>query len=303
MHLTRCVLWHVVCLFFLCFFVISVFEAVIFANKNVYIAGITSRPVRHLSSLWVEWFAYWQSTSFAHPPVVQLPPDPMGTTVRREPGFSSGRDSFERDILGHTPSQGGSVAEWLACWTQAQKGLGSNRSRDVSGNSLRQTVHTHRASVHPAAKLVAALLRVAGVTAGLAESNGSLPPGLWLTLHAGWLPRTGISSGTLRSVIEYGLPLPFYNLLSVRANRVQSLNGIFRFAPHFNFTVRVSCVVLFVKQTISTTTAKIYAVISLYNDTVPWIRIFRYIASLQYTRIMCRFCNNLLFLFRILSLA
>ena len=48
----------------------------------------------------------------------------------------------------------------------------------VTGNSLRQTVHTHCASVHQAAKLVAALLRVAGVTAGLAESNGSLPPGL-----------------------------------------------------------------------------------------------------------------------------
>ena len=48
----------------------------------------------------------------------------------------------------------------------------------LSGNSLRQTVHTHRASIHQAAKLVAALLRVAGVTAGLAESNGSLPPGL-----------------------------------------------------------------------------------------------------------------------------
>ena len=31
-------------------------------------------------------------------------------------------------------------------------------------------------SVHQAAKLVAALLRVAGVTAGLAENNGSLPP-------------------------------------------------------------------------------------------------------------------------------
>ena len=29
------------------------------------------------------------------------------------------------------------------------------------GNSLRQTVHTHRASVHQAAKLVTALLRVA----------------------------------------------------------------------------------------------------------------------------------------------
>jgi len=44
----------------------------------------------------------------------------------------------------------------------------------LSGNSLRQTVHTHCASVHQAAKLVAALLRVALVTAGLAESNDSL---------------------------------------------------------------------------------------------------------------------------------
>ena len=49
------------------------------------------------------------------------------------------------DILHY---QGDSVAEWLACWTQAQKGLSSNRSRDM------------------------------GVAAGLAESNGSLLPGL-----------------------------------------------------------------------------------------------------------------------------
>ena len=48
----------------------------------------------------------------------------------------------------------------------------------LSANSLRQTVHTHRASVHQAAKLAAALLRVARVTAGLAESNGSLLPDL-----------------------------------------------------------------------------------------------------------------------------
>ena len=48
----------------------------------------------------------------------------------------------------------------------------------LSGNSLRQTAHTYRAFVHQAAKLVAALLRVVRVTAGLAESNGSLPPGL-----------------------------------------------------------------------------------------------------------------------------
>ena len=47
-------------------------------------------------------------------------------------------------------------------------------------------------------------IRVARVTAGMAESNGS-----GLQSPAGWLPRTWISSGTLRSVIEYGLPLPF----------------------------------------------------------------------------------------------
>jgi len=72
----------------------------------------------------------------------------------------------------------GSVAEWLVCWTQAQKIWVQIAAATLSGNSLRQTVHTHRASVHQAAKLVAALLRVAGVTVGLAESKGSLPPGL-----------------------------------------------------------------------------------------------------------------------------
>jgi len=29
--------------------------------------------------------------------------------------------------------RGGSVAEWLACWTQALKAPGSNRSRDAVG--------------------------------------------------------------------------------------------------------------------------------------------------------------------------
>jgi len=37
----------------------------------------------------------------------------------------------------------------------------------LSGNSLRQTVYTHRVSVHQAVR----------VTAGLMESNGSLLPG------------------------------------------------------------------------------------------------------------------------------
>jgi len=76
--------------------------------------------------------------------------------------------------------EGGSVAEWLACWTQAQKARIQIAVATLSDNSLRQTDHTHCASVHQAAKLVAALLRFAGVTAGLVESrpNNRLPPGL-----------------------------------------------------------------------------------------------------------------------------
>jgi len=73
---------------------------------------------------------------------------------------------------------GDSVAEWLACWTQAQKAWVQIAAATLSGNSLMQTVHTHCACVHQAAKLVAALLRNAMITAGLAERNGSLPPGL-----------------------------------------------------------------------------------------------------------------------------
>ena len=50
---------------------------------------------------------------------------------------------------------------WLgsrACLTQAQNARVQIEAAMLSGNSLRQTVHTHCASVHQAAKLVAALL-------------------------------------------------------------------------------------------------------------------------------------------------
>jgi len=50
--------------------------------------------------------------------------------------------------------------------------------KSLSGTSFRQTVHTRRPSVYQTTKLVAALLRVARATAGLAENNSSLPPGL-----------------------------------------------------------------------------------------------------------------------------
>jgi len=53
------------------------------------------------------------------------------------------------------------------------------------------------------------------VTTGLAESNGSLPPGLRLRSPAGWLPRTRISSGTLHSfrVWDYLLQVAFKMLI------------------------------------------------------------------------------------------
>ena len=79
----------------------------------------------------------------------------------------------------HSRCAGDSVAEWLACWTPALcRALVPIAAATLSGNRLRQTVHTRRVSVHHTAKLIATLLRVARVTAGLAESNGSLPLGL-----------------------------------------------------------------------------------------------------------------------------
>jgi len=46
-------------------------------------------------------------------------------------------------------------------------------------------------------------------------------------LTAGWLQKTGISSGILRSVIEYGLPLPFLLLKGRRGKggKVQGKRG------------------------------------------------------------------------------
>jgi len=42
---------------------------------------------------------------------------------------------------------GGSVAEWLACWTQVEKARVQIAVATLSGNSLRQTVHTRCVNV------------------------------------------------------------------------------------------------------------------------------------------------------------
>jgi len=76
----------------------------------------------------------------------------------------------------------------------------------LSSVFLRNVAWWHNDSIAKQYNLVPAIGRwcsVAGeVTAGVAESNGSLPPGLWLRSPAGWLPRTGISSTTLRSYLS-----------------------------------------------------------------------------------------------------
>ena len=97
------------------------------------------------------------------------------------------------------------MAEWLESRTCDQEVAGSNPDRRaVECNPGQVVLHT-RASVTKQYNLVpepanGRWCSAAGeVTAGLTESNGSLPPGLCIRSPAGWLPRTGISSGTLRS--------------------------------------------------------------------------------------------------------
>ena len=52
---------------------------------------------------------------------------------------------IDGSLLSELPLRG-SVAEWLACWTQAQKAKVQIAVATLSDNSLRQTVRTHCAS-------------------------------------------------------------------------------------------------------------------------------------------------------------
>ena len=54
-------------------------------------------------------------------------------TCRRQRMSAFTADAAMRPFTKLLRAFGGSVAEWLACSTQAQKGLGSNRSRDAVG--------------------------------------------------------------------------------------------------------------------------------------------------------------------------
>ena len=66
-----------------------------------------------------DWDAIWDVDSGG----------PREPCIRWGPKSPRERGSY----FGGHPFDGGLVAEWLACWTQAQKGPSSNRSRDTVG--------------------------------------------------------------------------------------------------------------------------------------------------------------------------
>jgi len=101
-------------------------------------------------------------------------PKTYSTALRRDCDLNPGPHHNNR-WPGHAGWLGSRVVSVL---DSGAVGPGFKSQSRRSRLSFRQTVHTHCASVHQAAKLVAALLRIAGVTAGLEEGNGSLPPGL-----------------------------------------------------------------------------------------------------------------------------
>ena len=110
-----------------------------------------------------------------------------------------------------------------------------------------------RASVHHAAKLVAADFRVARVTAGLAVSNDNLPPGLWLASPTGWLPRTGIISGTLRSYNWVWATFTFHHTRRLHCCFVESQLRVSVNAAVSNpwYPLRVTCVVRIIASSIA----------------------------------------------------
>ena len=109
----------------------------------------------------------------------------VSPTFPRLDRATGSQDSSENPSAGESSTVGLLLLffTYLRAQSRASRRAGRRRRRarvqiavaTLSCNSLRQTAHTDPASVHQAAKLVAALIRVAGVTASLAESNGSKP--------------------------------------------------------------------------------------------------------------------------------
>ena len=78
----------------------------------------------------IDWRLKWLFATFG----VEFDEEFQCVDRQSEVLFCSAFDAASRDLAQvNQVVPGGSVAEWLACWTQAQKGPGSNRSRDAVG--------------------------------------------------------------------------------------------------------------------------------------------------------------------------
>jgi len=173
----------------------------------------------------------WHSFLEASPPVEGHIIGPFSTVFSKF--FCKLNLSAPRIYLPHFPitpfpfplslplTWGGSVAEWLSC-SRARVQIAA---ATLSGSSFRQTVHTHRASVHQAAKLVATLLRVVRVTAGLAESIGSPTTGLMthITFRLTAKNRDQLRNPTLGSRVW--ATLTFYSLPSPRLPKIPAMES------------------------------------------------------------------------------
>ena len=115
----------------------------------------------------------------------------METECRDQASSASSSDSSSTSSAGGKPGKAGVSAVQFTKDTFCLRRLGgrvvSVLDSGAEGSGFKSQPRRRRVtvlgklftpSVHQAAKLVAALLRVAGVNAGLAESNGSLPPDL-----------------------------------------------------------------------------------------------------------------------------
>ena len=90
----------------------------------------------------------------------------------------NGTPDLTGGFKGACPPRGWLGSRVVSVLDSGAEGSGFKSQRRRCPVTVLRKPFTYRASVHQAPKLVAALLRVASLTAGLAESNGGLQPGL-----------------------------------------------------------------------------------------------------------------------------
>jgi len=123
------------------------------------------------------------------------------------------------------------VVRWLGCWTCDQPVTESTVSRRAVGHrpwmnrSLTCATVTRQYNLVPVKKRLG--IKPESLNQNPAESSGMATPRLWPWLPADWLPKTGISSGILRSHRVYGPQLSQYwngSVVHARATVTRQFN-------------------------------------------------------------------------------